>query len=435
MVLNSESKQQEFKIVVFGFDKLGFEFPSSDLKLRDVYNVEYIKFEDFKNFDNVDGVIIPQGIFEEFTIQQDILDIYTKIQVRENLLLEVERHVNNLIEMGKWVCFLVSSIMDEVPAGNYRTNKVDNTDLCKRILNKFKIDRKLIPGAADVEAKSAEFVTYIENYGVAKTVFLPGDNGDYNARGLAYINNNMVGIEIENYLFFLPFHTTKSSSEDLNGLITILMNSILDYRKKRILEIPSWVNDFGFRNEKRILGKINNFEVQLKEHYEQLRVWQRYKTILLASGDILKDIVVEILREFFNLKVDAANDLEEDAAIIDDVGLILALIVVTGTEQGIKREHINQVDSHREKNNLFNNVPGILIINDQMEVKGIDDKLRSTVASEQIRHAKNMNVLIVRTIDLLILMRQLEGNDQRGEVFLDIMKSGGGFLKLYEDED
>jgi hypothetical protein len=58
-------------------------------------------------------------------------------------------------------------------------------------------------------------------------------------------------------------------------------------------------------------------------------------------------------------------------------------------------------------------------------------KLKTTVSNELIKHAKIMNVLIIRTIDLLILMRQLEENEQRGEIMLDIMKSGGGFLKVY----
>lgn len=432
-MLERESEQQEFKIVIYGFDKLGFELPCSALKLQNKFNIEYIKFEDFKDFDNVDGLVIPQGIFEEFHNKQDFLDIYTEVEVRENLLLEVERQVHNLIRMDKWVCFLVGGILDEVPAGNYRINKVDDTDLCKRLLNKFKVDRKLVPGVADVNAKADEFVKYIERYGVAKTIFLPSYNADYNTKGLAFVQDAMVGIEIEKKLFFLPFHTTQLCTDDLNSLITVLVNSIVDYRQKQYIEIPNWINDFKFRNEKLILGKINNLELQLKDHCEQLEPWQQFKTILLASGDILKDKIIEILGHYFNLKLDITLDatLKEDVKIINDEGLVIGLIGVEATKKEIKREHINKVDSQRERNNLSNSIPGILIINNETECDGFDEKLNITVGNELIKHAKNMNVLIIRTIDLLILMRQLEENDQRGDIMLDIIKSGGGFLKVY----
>lgn len=435
-LLEIESEQQEFKIVIYGFDKLGFELPCSVLKLQNKLNIEYIKFEDFRDFDNVDGLIIPQGIFEEFHKKQDLLDLYTKVEVRENLLLEVERQVHNLLEMNKWVCFLVGGIMDEVPAGNYRTNKVDSTDLCKRLLNKFEIDRKLVPGEADVKAKSDEFIKYIEKYGVAKTIFLPRCNGEHTTKGLAFLKDAMVGIEIERNLFFLPFHTTKSCTEDLNSLITVLVNSIIDYRQKHIIEIPNWINDFQFRNEKLILGKIDNLELQLKDHFEQLDPWQQFKTILLASDDVLKDKIIEILAQYFHLKLDTTLNavFKEDLKIITDDGLVIALIEVEGTKKGVMREHINKVDSQRERNNLSNDVPGILIINSEMECESFDEKLKITVANDLIKHAKNMNVLVIRTIDLLILMRQLEENDQRGDIMLDIIKSGGGFLKVYYEK-
>ncbi len=433
MFLISETKQQEFRIAVYGFDKLSFEFPRSDLSLRDKYRIEYIKLDDFKNFDNLDGLIIPQGIFEEFEIHQDLLDIFTRVEVQENLLLEVERQVINLLEMGKWICFLVGAIVDEVPAGNYQTSNVHNTDLCKRLLNKYKIDRKIIPGAADVKANPEELVKYIGKYGVAKTVFLPSEDGKHNTKGLAYVNDSMVGIEIDSKLFFLPFHSTQLSAEDLESLVTVLVDSIIDYRKTHIIDIPNWIHDFQFRNEKLILIKNNNLESQLKEHYEKLENWKQFKTILLASGDLLKDKVVEILGGYFNLRIKTTlnADLKEDVKIINNDGLVLALIEVIGTRKEIKREHINQVDSQRERNNLSNNIPAILIINNEMGVDGFDEKLKTTVSNELIKHAKIMNVLIIRTIDLLILMRQLEENDQRGEIMLDIMKSGGGFLKVY----
>ena len=53
---------------------------------------------------------------------------------------------------------------------------------------------------------------------------------------------------------------------------------------------------------------------------------------------------------------------------------------------------------------------------------------------DTIRHAKTMNVLIVRTIDLLFLMRHFENETERGKLLLKLLNSGGGWLKADSTE-
>jgi hypothetical protein len=107
----------------------------------------------------------------------------------------------------------------------------------------------------------------------------------------------------------------------------------------------------------------------------------------------------------------------------------LALVEVKGTTKGIKREYINQVDSHRERNELPPSLPGILLINIEMSIEGITQRLATTVDNEQIKHAQNFNVLIVRTIDLLFLMKRLENDPERKNKLLSLLSSGGGWLR------
>ena len=62
--------------------------------------------------------------------------------------------------------------------------------------------------------------------------------------------------------------------------------------------------------------------------------------------------VITIAREFFDVPVDPIDELKEDAKILDEHGGIQAFLEVKGTNSGIKREHINQVDSHRERSRV-----------------------------------------------------------------------------------
>ena len=50
------------------------------------------------------------------------------------------------------------------------------------------------------------------------------------------------------------------------------------------------------------------------------------------------------------------------------------------------------------------------------------------IAAEHIRHARKLNVLLVRTIDLLYLMRHLEAESERRAKVLGLLRSGGGWL-------
>jgi len=162
-------------------------------------------------------------------------------------------------------------------------------------------------------------------------------------------------------------------------------------------------------------------------------VWRAYKAILSTSGDILKDELVKILREYFELRVDPIEEYREDAKVLEENGNVVAIVEFKGVKRGVQREDINQVDTHRERNKMKATVPGVLIINNQMSVAGVDKRLDTPVAGLQIEHAKNHNVLIVRTIDLLFLMRHLEESSARKEEFLKLLRSGGGWLRADAD--
>ncbi|MFZ3173112.1 MAG: hypothetical protein WA118_14165 [Carboxydocellales bacterium] len=412
------------KIYAYGFDILGFEIQNTQFDIKGVGEVEFIKFNESEKLERADGVVLPQGIFEQLEKKDAFYGEWVNVKVSTELLLEREREVTNLLKNRKWICFLVAEIVDRVPQGD-----IKDTDLCKRILNNFSVDRAKIDGNAQVESKTNEFITFIENYGIAKTVFRLPYSSKIEIKVLAKSNKGVVGLDIGNQVFLLPFHTTKRDEETLINALGLVIKSIIDYRQKRVLEAPLWLEEFGFNAEERITQHISSLMKQLEQLRYELEAWNKYKLILTTSGDILKDIVVNILEVYFGFSVDPIDEKREDAKILDNEGQALVMVEVKGTKKGIKREHINQVDSHRERNELTSDTLGILIINNEMSCVSIDQKIATEVPPEQIKHARNMNVLIIRTIDLLMLMKQLETLTNKKEVLLNIFNSGGGWLK------
>lgn len=65
-----------------------------------------------------------------------------------------------------------------------------------------------------------------------------------------------------------------------------------------------------------------------------------------------------------------------------------------------------------------------------MSVGGIKERFETAVPGEQIDHAKKLNVLIIRTTDLLFLIRQFEDISDNKQKFLEILRSGGGWLQV-----
>ena len=284
-------------------------------------------------------------------------------------------------------------------------------------MNIFDIRREPFKGSAAVLPVNDEFNDYIKKWGIAKTILhCSSDDMDYKV--LAKIDNRKVGVEFLGKVFFLPFHTTRLDDSEAQSLLTVLCRSILDYLQKRRVEIPDWVNEFCFESEKELRNQLDNLLKECTSLQNELLIWRKYKGILTHSGEILKDTVVSVLRDFFHLIVSDVEDFKEDALIKDDNDNVLAAVEIKGTKGGVKRDYINQIDSHRERNSLELSIPGVLIINDYMSSKGIQNKFKKTVATKQIEHAKRLNVLIIRTIDLIFLIKNLEKDSSRRDVLL-----------------
>src|SRR3972149_20082 len=414
-------------ILAYGFDAAGFNAPPEAIEGRG-FKVRWVNYQENVSLDTGDGLITIQGIFERIRYRDELYGgTYTDVDVDQALMLERERQLLNLLRSGGWVCFLVRDIIDTVPHG-YDIRRIANTGLCQRVLNLVGINWTLARDwMAGVTSTRDEFRVYIEKFGVAKTMFSPVP-GDRAMKVLAKARGAAVGVVVGENVLFLPFHTTNTDAAGARNLVGLVAESVVAYRQKVIIELPDWVHALSFATEERLLEERSALQKQLVDVDKAIETWRNHKAILVASGDLLKSSVVEILERYFCLQVDPIDEGREDFKIVGGE-TVIALGETKGTNSGIKREHINQVDSHRERSGLGPEVPGLLIINSQMDLAGIAKRLETTVAAEQIAHARRLNILIVRTIDLLYLMRRLEAETNRAGAFVSILSRGGGWLK------
>ncbi|MGD0075619.1 MAG: hypothetical protein ABSD31_14955 [Candidatus Binataceae bacterium] len=423
------------KVFAYAFEKW-FEHPSNPYALTfetDEATVAHLPYDDARRLEDSDGVVIPQGIFESIEFHDTWQGKRGVAKCDRNRMLERERQVRNLIQRGGWVCFLVEAIVDELPSGDgYRTHSVKNTDLCKDVLNGMDVGRELaVEGLAACHAVHNEFRNYVQQHGIAKTVFTFRPSPSLTV--LVRHGDAPVGIEAVQQLFFLPFVRTRTEFTLLRDLLSLVVKSVSDYRLKMNEETPPWTNELQFARETQLIEQAKRLETELADAHLEIKHWQKYKRLLSGSGERLRQDVVLTLQDFFSLTVDPTDEGREDFKILVE-NSVACMGESKGTNGGVKREHINQVDSHRERAGLGHDIPGLLIINSHMDVLSIPDRMKTQIAKEQVIHAHSMNVTFTRTIDLLLLMRHLESTQDRRERLLSILKKGGGWLRADFEE-
>lgn len=416
------------KICYYGFDRIDYKIPETKNEDRNSEN-HFIPYNNEVDLEFYDGIVLPNSIFEVFS--KDFLGS-KKVDFDRDLLLDFERQVYNLLKAGKWCCFLIfKPIINKLG-----DTEIIHTDLRKKYLSKHEISSFNFSGSVSDLKIQNEFVEYVRKFGVTKTYFVSEkftNSDEINTLASPYINDSATSFEINNNVFFVQFHSILKHDKNLIDLSKCLSYAILNYRKKRRIELPDWVDNLKFKSEIKIEKKINEINEEYTRLTDLLSSWKDYKLILSTSGDILRNYVIKIFTNFFNEVVNPDDNFIEDFSVSNSSGDLNYLVEVKGVNKGIKREFINQLDSHRERNDLTTETPGVLIINNQMTIVDIQKRLDTIIPDEHIKHACNLNILIIRTIDLLFLLKHLDDKKDKTTILHDLINKKGGWLKANED--
>ena len=421
-------------VFAYGFDQAGFTTTHGPISINSSVNVEFVDFYSSRNLNEADGVIVPQGIFEKIETRTDLFSGLfgekTFVLVDKSLLLERERQVFNLLRDGKWICFLVGEITDQIAQGLH-SEPISDTDLCKRILNAFMIDRRRryrleIP--LELKVRDEEFEPYMSHYGRPTTVFELPQDLPTERHAIAWLGNGVVGMEIDAQLFFLPFESTRRTLEVATHILTLLTPAINQYRRDRIIAVPDWVDEFHFKPEEPLYLEINDLLGKLNRLESELASLKDYKAILSSSGIYLRNKLVALFESVFDLKVQCI-DREERFLVVKDDDSPVALVESEGIQGGVQAASIERLARARRQHGLRDLFPAALLINNDMAVTNVGERSATSIGSDVLQAAVQQNVLIMRTIDLLFLLNHLEKSPNKKGRMLHLLTSGSGWLK------
>jgi hypothetical protein len=153
----------------------------------------------------------------------------------------------------------------------------------------------------------------------------------------------------------------------------------------------------------------------------------------VCDGDQLVESTAAVLRHGFDFQVDDTDEFKEDLKILDEAKEPVLFVEVKGTNAGIKREYVNQADNHRERAGLSREFPSALIMNTHIKNSRDLKEKDQAVPSDQVKHAAANNILILRTLDLLRLLRLKLDEKVSPDQVLQIMEKESGWLRCTDD--
>ena len=424
-----EEKERSYNILVYGGEKRDLAAPHKPLLARN-FSIAFEPFNTSRRFNEYDGVILFQGIFERFKWEDGYTNSYLTHSCDTDELDKRKKEAQLLVENGGFLCFLLNEeFIDREDSRDFK-----GSDLAKYYLNYPDFYRENFgQRITHVDIKSDDFRKFLSAYGAASSYF-----HHYNKyiewRILAEAAGRVAGMIINRNQYFLPTLIPDNRPEVIREYFTFLTEGLTSSYNKLQQALPDWIEEFSFDEEAMLSAEREALESHISKIDQRHIVLSRYKSVLVLSGDELVESVSRVFVDGFGIAVDTKDELREDFKLLDGSSKPICLCEVKGTNTGVKREYIYQADSHRERSNFDAEFPTLLIINTHIKnARSVTEKDQE-IANEQILHAVKMNVLIMRTIDLLALLRVYFNGKLTLKEVAELFTNNSGWLRVSGDE-
>lgn len=427
-----QAREGQVTIMVHGADSMGIDMGTAELDDRN-YKLSFEPFKTQRRLCECDGVITFQRLYERFERKSSYMNTWIDHSCDRDELDKREKEVGILIKNGGFIAFLLHAPFCDRVYENMRSLEYLDTDLVKRFLNWNGLDRDdYKQRLTSLRCVRDEFAKFFELYGAVWSSFRY--HGGLSLRNLALISGKPVSMIIADSLFFIPCLLPDPRRERKEEFFRLLSDAIVFCVKKLRVELPSWADNFLLPKEQALLEEQSALSARLKALEHELEVLSKYKRVLVGDGDALVDDTINLLINGLKLKIHADDNFREDISILDENGQLAVLGEIKGKSGGVKREYINQADSHRERAKLPEDFPTLLIINTHTRNTRTLQEKDQEIPSEPVKHAVKMNVLVLRTLDLLNLLALVQKGRVTTADILELLRSNAGWLRIIGDK-
>ncbi|OAI54120.1 hypothetical protein AYO47_03460 [Planctomyces sp. SCGC AG-212-M04] len=280
-------------------------------------------------------------------------------------------------------------------------------------------------------ALKPEFEEYARRHGIAYVTYKYGFMANLIITPVLKAKEDVVGFSLADRIFVLPCASPTDAQLELRA-VRSAVESVVAYLDTLNSEVPEWLHEFSTERERVFRARRADVLAELEAVDREISTAEKTKGVLYLSGDALVDAVKVVLKSSFDLTLEGEDVRIDDAKLIGSDGTVLAVFEIKGVKSNVKGDHIRQVDSHRERLELPDTCPGILIINSLNGVRSLKDKDQPPHHETVTKAVKN-NVLILRTLDLLRFKDGIQQGKLSVESFRRLLLGNSGWLRVDPD--
>ncbi len=339
-----------------------------------------------------------------------ISPLATKIMTNDDSVIEKE--ILGVLDDGGHVCILCDSGCHE--------DKVINDILLMFSTKLVALSNSIV----EIKVRQSEFTGLLRDYGIVSNVFKSDVQADSVICTTRYVLQDenlqreltkfegeaIVGLTLRRgngLLTLLPFHLQSGiRRNDLENAVVAVSKALLTHRKNLIVQPPGWISEIKLHDEELIFNRNQDLKSQIKANeallHEQLDLksvlWLKHKELQQKCREILSKIGV------FTSENDTG---EEDFWIVDESGSPKVICECKGKDHNLRRQDLSEFDEHREANGKTEDFPSLLIVNSFNVAKSPQEK-DEPIPSNVIQKALRLNMLIIRTIDMIAVLNLVQ---------------------------
>lgn len=356
-----------------------------------------------------------------------------------------EKQMLEALDVGATFCFVHYD--EAVPAQNdygFSTGFMDERDIGRchesqigfRWVLPFSIrPLRHISPIIHGQVKRSEFKAFLDKWGASRNYFMPFREGEFTdiiseveeSKALAFTLSSRKG-----RLVFLPFQRNFASSEDTINALHTLIDCLLTYITKSLVEIPEWAVAPFFREEASIKSACVELEQRLEQTRALLEPFEAAKALLFQQEYTLERTVPAFIQEHLGIKTFRDEKHKEDFWILNGEGEKAIIAEVKSAAKGFRKSMIYDLYRHRDENGLDESFPALLVANCNLQAGAWKEK-DHVIDKQDYQVAAQNNVLILRVEDLVRLWESVREGIRTTKQIYDLFISHKGWLEVRGD--
>lgn len=282
------------------------------------------------------------------------------------------------------------------------------------------------------DIKRNVFKSFLDRWGASRNFFSAYNEGEFadtivdagEGVALGFALNSRKG-----RLIFLPFQRNFTSREEITNALHSLIDCLLTYLTKSLVEVPEWAAAPFFKEEITIKETCDELEQRLEATRALLQPFEEAKAILFQQEYTLERTVPAFIQTHLGIKTLRDETHKEDFWILNERDEKTAIAEVKSVVKGFKKKMIYDLYTHRDENKLDESFPALLVANCNLQAGSWKDKDR-VIDKQDYQVAAQNNVLILRVEDLVRLWESTREGIHTSEEIYNLLMSNRGWLEV-----